>query len=291
MAAQLICNQWVAGSTPVTSSKKSYDIPLKSGVCRGAFAFMSPTASPLFRKIMPPGGVRVLRSAHHAIIIGSAKQRNSKECPNERGYHARLFHHAGPAGADDASAGHRRFSGKEKAHHRPGPRLSDRPAALHHPACEHHPVVPHRVQRGNFPQHPGHPHPVDLIADALRRHLRGVLQLLSLRAEGRHAVRHGLLQRGLPRKPAGGGAVRRGGAAADVVLPHPPAHRDVVGGRVLLHAGRRPRHARGKEKAPPRSAPQDHHPPLHRVGIRGHGHHADPVAAAHLPRQGRPVYQ
>ena len=39
MAAQLICNQWVAGSTPVTSSKKSYDIPLKSGVCRGAFAF------------------------------------------------------------------------------------------------------------------------------------------------------------------------------------------------------------------------------------------------------------
>ena len=39
MAAQLICNQSVAGSTPVTSSKKSYDIPLKSGVCRGAFAF------------------------------------------------------------------------------------------------------------------------------------------------------------------------------------------------------------------------------------------------------------
>ena len=39
MAAQLICNQWVAGSTPVTSSKKSYDIPLKRGVCRGAFAF------------------------------------------------------------------------------------------------------------------------------------------------------------------------------------------------------------------------------------------------------------
>ena len=39
MAAQLICNQWVAGSTPVTSSKKSYDIPLKSGVCRGALAF------------------------------------------------------------------------------------------------------------------------------------------------------------------------------------------------------------------------------------------------------------
>ena len=30
MAAQLICNQWVAGSTPVTSSKKkSCDIPLK----------------------------------------------------------------------------------------------------------------------------------------------------------------------------------------------------------------------------------------------------------------------
>ena len=78
MAAQLICNQWVAGSTPVTSSKKSYDIPLKSGVCRGAFAFMSPTASPPFRKIMPPGGARVLKSAHHAIIIGSAKQRTSK---------------------------------------------------------------------------------------------------------------------------------------------------------------------------------------------------------------------
>ena len=67
-----ICNQWVAGSTPVTSSKKSYDIPLKSGVCRGAFAFMSPTASPPFRKIMPPGGARVLKSAHHdaAVVFG-----------------------------------------------------------------------------------------------------------------------------------------------------------------------------------------------------------------------------
>ena len=72
MAAQLICNQWVAGSTPVTSSKKSYDIPLKSGVCRGAFAFMSPTASPPFRKIMPPGGARMLKSAHHdaAVVFG-----------------------------------------------------------------------------------------------------------------------------------------------------------------------------------------------------------------------------
>ena len=72
MAAQLICNQWVAGSTPVTSSKKSYDIPLKSGVCRGAFAFMSPTASLTFRKIMPPGGARVLKSAHHdaAVVFG-----------------------------------------------------------------------------------------------------------------------------------------------------------------------------------------------------------------------------
>ena len=72
MAAQLICNQWVAGSTPVTSSKKSYDIPLKSGVCRGAFAFMSPTASLTFRKIMPPGGARVLKLAHHdaAVVFG-----------------------------------------------------------------------------------------------------------------------------------------------------------------------------------------------------------------------------
>ena len=75
MAAQLICNQWVAGSTPVTSSKKSYDIPLKSGVCRRAFAFMSPTASPPFRKIMPPGGARVLKSAHHdaAVVFGGVK--------------------------------------------------------------------------------------------------------------------------------------------------------------------------------------------------------------------------
>ena len=75
MAAQLICNQWVAGSTPVTSSKKSYDIPLKSGVCRGAFAFVSPTASPPFRKIMPPGGARVLKSAHHdaAVVFGGVK--------------------------------------------------------------------------------------------------------------------------------------------------------------------------------------------------------------------------
>ena len=72
MAAQLICNQWVAGSTPVTSSKKSYDIPLKSGACRGAFAFMSPTASPPFRKIIPPGGARVLKPAHHdaAVVFG-----------------------------------------------------------------------------------------------------------------------------------------------------------------------------------------------------------------------------
>ena len=72
MAAQLICNQWVAGSTPVTSSKKSYDIPLKSGVCRGAFAFMSPTASLTFRKIIPPGGARVLKLAHHdaAVVFG-----------------------------------------------------------------------------------------------------------------------------------------------------------------------------------------------------------------------------
>ena len=72
MAAQLICNQWVAGSTPVTSSKKSYDIPLKSGVCRGAFAFMSPAASPPFRKIIPPGGARVLKPAHHdaAVVFG-----------------------------------------------------------------------------------------------------------------------------------------------------------------------------------------------------------------------------
>ena len=49
MAAQLICNQWVAGSTPVTSSKKSYDIPLKSGVYRGAFAFWERYAG-LFNK-------------------------------------------------------------------------------------------------------------------------------------------------------------------------------------------------------------------------------------------------
>ena len=78
MAAQLICNQWVAGSTPVTSSKKSYDIPRKSGVCRGAFAFMSPTASPPFRKIMPPGGARVLKSAHHdaAVVFGGVKYGN-----------------------------------------------------------------------------------------------------------------------------------------------------------------------------------------------------------------------
>jgi len=41
-------------------------------VCRGAFAFMSPTASLPFRKIMPPGGARVLKSAHHdaAVVFG-----------------------------------------------------------------------------------------------------------------------------------------------------------------------------------------------------------------------------
>ena len=40
MAAQLICNQWVAGSTPVTSSKKkSCDIPLKQRRVSWDFCF------------------------------------------------------------------------------------------------------------------------------------------------------------------------------------------------------------------------------------------------------------
>ena len=38
MAAQLICNQWVAGSTPVTSSKKSRLDSLKS---RRLFLFIT----------------------------------------------------------------------------------------------------------------------------------------------------------------------------------------------------------------------------------------------------------
>ena len=39
MAAQLICNQWVAGSTPVTSSKKNPTIcRYNCGVYRGIFA-------------------------------------------------------------------------------------------------------------------------------------------------------------------------------------------------------------------------------------------------------------
>ena len=41
MAAQLICNQWVAGSTPVTSSKKNPAIYRQNGgVYRGIFAFV-----------------------------------------------------------------------------------------------------------------------------------------------------------------------------------------------------------------------------------------------------------
>ena len=41
MAAQLICNQWVAGSTPVTSSKKNPAIYRQNnGVYRGIFAFI-----------------------------------------------------------------------------------------------------------------------------------------------------------------------------------------------------------------------------------------------------------
>ena len=41
MAAQLICNQWVAGSTPVTSSKKNPAIcRYNGGVYRGIFAFI-----------------------------------------------------------------------------------------------------------------------------------------------------------------------------------------------------------------------------------------------------------
>ena len=41
MAAQLICNQWVAGSTPVTSSKKNPAIYRQNGgVYRGIFAFL-----------------------------------------------------------------------------------------------------------------------------------------------------------------------------------------------------------------------------------------------------------
>ena len=41
MAAQLICNQWVAGSTPVTSSKKDPTIYRQNDdVYRGIFAFV-----------------------------------------------------------------------------------------------------------------------------------------------------------------------------------------------------------------------------------------------------------
>jgi hypothetical protein len=41
MAAQLICNQWVAGSTPVTSSKKNPAIYRQNyGIYRGVFAFI-----------------------------------------------------------------------------------------------------------------------------------------------------------------------------------------------------------------------------------------------------------
>ena len=41
MAAQLICNQWVAGSTPVTSSKKNPAIYRQNGgMYRGIFAFV-----------------------------------------------------------------------------------------------------------------------------------------------------------------------------------------------------------------------------------------------------------
>ena len=44
MAAQLICNQWVAGSTPVTSSKKNPAIYRQDGgVYRGIFAFICVT--------------------------------------------------------------------------------------------------------------------------------------------------------------------------------------------------------------------------------------------------------
>ena len=139
MAAQLICNQWVAGSTPVTSSKKSYDIPLKSGVCRGAFAFMSPTASPPFRKIMPPGGARVLKSTHHdaAVVFGGVALSGAfaprPGCGSQRLLRCRL-HPAGrcpnsdslfpPLAAVVAVAPGRGASGEEaKLHEMPRPPL------------------------------------------------------------------------------------------------------------------------------------------------------------------------
>ena len=47
MAAQLICNQWVAGSTPVTSSKKNPAIYRQNGgVYRGIFAFLCAAKRP-----------------------------------------------------------------------------------------------------------------------------------------------------------------------------------------------------------------------------------------------------
>ena len=64
----------VACSTPVTSSKKSCDIPLKSGVYRGTFAFMRTPYGKVCRKIMLSGGPEGLNFAQQTVIINSSKQ-------------------------------------------------------------------------------------------------------------------------------------------------------------------------------------------------------------------------
>ena len=72
MVAQLICNQWVAGSTPVTSSKK----PLRNVDFWAAFAFVF-----LFLAQNPKIPQKMLTNYHLSGNI----YRQSMDCENEYG--------------------------------------------------------------------------------------------------------------------------------------------------------------------------------------------------------------
>ena len=76
MAAQLICNQWVAGSTPVTSSKRNPAIYRQNGsVYRGIFTFIcvaNPSECALF---VPYCSKNALSECLTACLVLAARRR------------------------------------------------------------------------------------------------------------------------------------------------------------------------------------------------------------------------